>query len=67
MVDRNVMITGATTSWKPLLSAATFASAVTSRPHAKAPSISEAMFTNGVAFNMGSWLTRPTSRPIATD
>ena len=54
-------------SWKPLLSAATFASAVTSRPHAKAPSISEAMFTNGVAFSMGSWLTRPTNRPITTD
>ena len=43
------------------------ASTVTRMPHTSAPTISDAMFTSGVAFNMGIWLTTPTSRPMTTD
>ena len=57
------MMTGATTFWNGLLSAATFASTATSTPHTSAPSVSDAMFTSGVALSMGIWLTRPTSKP----
>ena len=61
------MIIGKTTFWQVLLSRAALANTVTRMPHTSAPTISDAMFTNGVAFNMGIWLTTPTSRPMTTD